>query len=158
VQLDESDRRAWGQVLGDHKIIPPFTQLNREIYRPEPRELVATEITRLMRPTIPGRVRTNVLERNHWQAHWLYTAPYQHSKHFSAADITAFIRHGHMNGHDVRFKGIYFVRGHIVPERRMSIWRVWWGRNEDRLQIRDVDPIVLSEVLRQAYAIASRVA
>jgi hypothetical protein len=158
VQLDEPDRRAWSQVLGEHGIIPPFTQLSREVYRPEPRELAVTEITRFKRPSIPGGVLDSVLLRNHWQAHWHYTARYQHSKHFRTADITAFIRYGYLPGDDVKLKGIYFVRGHILPGRHMPIWQAWWGRHVDRLQIRDVDPIVLSEVLRQAYAIVSRVA
>jgi hypothetical protein len=40
------------------------------------------------------------------------------------------------------------VTGHIEPQ--------FWGSHDGRLKIKDVDPVVLSEVLRLAHAIASK--
>jgi hypothetical protein len=152
--LDEAARAAWGQVLGDYEIIPPFAQLGREICRPEPADLAVTEITRFKGPKIPGIVLYGMLERSHW----LRDTPadgggfQQHSKHFPAAGVTAFI---HYTGLSIGYydeaqelEGIYFVPGHVKP--------TWWGRHENRLAIKDVDPVVLSEVLRLAHAIVSK--
>jgi hypothetical protein len=45
-------------------------------------------------------------------------------------------------------EGVYFVPGHVRPE--------WWGEHKDRIKIKDVDTVVLSEVLRLANAIVSK--
>ena len=91
--LDETLKSAWGQVLGDYQIIPPFAQLGRHICRPDPADLESTEITRYRGPKIPGIVMYGMLERSQW----LRDTPAdgggfsQHSKHFPVAGLTAFI-------------------------------------------------------------------
>jgi hypothetical protein len=155
--LDETLTSAWGQVLGDYEIIPPFTQLGRDICRPESQELDGTEITRFRGPKIQGIVLYGMLERNHW----LRDMPadgggfMQHSRHFPAAKLTAFIRYtpGLSIGwyeQPQELDAIYFVPGHIKP--------TYWGRHEHLVRIKDVDPVVLSEVLRLAHALAAKAA
>jgi hypothetical protein len=153
--LDETLRSAWGQVLGDYEIIPPFPQLGREICRPESQDLDNREITRFRGPKIPGIVLYGMLERSHW----LRDTPadgggfMQHSKHFPAAQLTAFIRYApglSIGWYDERqeLEAIYFVPGHVKPQ--------YWGRHDNLIKIRDVDPVVLSEVLRLAHALAAK--
>jgi len=152
--LDDGIKSAWGQVLSDYAIIPPFAQLGRDICRPDPADLDSTGITRYRGPKIPGIVMYGMLERSHW----LRDTPadgggfVQHSKHFPSANLTAFIRYtGLAMGYyeqPQELEEVYFVHGHIRPE--------WWGNHKDRLKIKDVDTVVLSEVLRLANAIASK--
>lgn len=153
--LDESSRAAWGQVLGDYEIIPPFPQLTRQICRPESHELEATQITRLRGAKIPGIVLYGMLERSHW----LRDTPadgggfMQHSRHFPAAQLTAVIRY--TPGFSIgwyeapqELEALYFVPGHVKP--------TCWGEPRNAIRIKDVDPVVFSEVLRLAYAIAAK--
>jgi hypothetical protein len=152
--LDDALKSAWGQVLSDYEIIPPFAQLGRDICRPDPADLDSVEITRFRGPKIPGIVMYGMLERSHW----LRDAPadgggfMQHSKHFPSANLTAFIRYtGLAMGYyeeKQELEGVYFVPGHVRPE--------WWGEHKDRIKIKDVDTVVLSEVLRLANAIVSK--
>jgi hypothetical protein len=152
--LDDAMKSAWGQVLSDYAIIPPFAQLGRDICRPNPEDLEATEIARYRGPKIPGIVMYGMLERSHW----LRDTPAdgggftQHSKHFPSADLTAFIKYtGLAMGYyeeKQELEAVYFVPGHVAP--------TWWGEHKNRLKIKEVDMVVLSEVLRLANAIISK--
>jgi predicted DNA-binding WGR domain protein len=149
--LDEALKSAWGQMLSDYKIIPPFPQLGRDICRPNPEDLESTEITRYRGPMIPGLVMYGILERSHWLRGTRADGFVQHSKYFPSADLTAFIQR--TGSIDYYYEGqqlaaIYFVSGHIEPEMR--------GPHERRLKVKDVDAVVLSEVLRFANAIVSK--
>jgi predicted DNA-binding WGR domain protein len=152
--LDDALKSAWGQVLSDYEIIPPFAQLGRDICRPNPEDLESTEITRFRGPKIPGIVMYGMLERSHW----LRDRPadgggfVQHSKYFQSVDLTAFIQYTGLSigyyDEKQELEAVYFVTGHIEPQ--------FWGSHDGRLKIKDVDPVVLSEVLRLAHAIASK--
>jgi hypothetical protein len=95
-----------------------------------------------------------MLERNQW----LRDPPgdgggfTRHSKHFPSADVTAFIKYTGMamgyHDQEQELEEVYFVPGHVKPER--------WGEHKNRLRIKEVDTVVLSEVLRLANAIVSK--
>ncbi len=152
--LSDAVKSAWGQVLGDYEIIPPFQQLGREICRPEPEDLDKTDITRFKGPKIPGIVVYGMLERSHW----LRDSPasgggfMQHSKYFPAADVTAFVQYTGLSisyyEEPQEIETVYFVPGHIKPE--------WWGDHKNKLKIKDVDAVIISEVLRLVRAIAAK--
>jgi predicted DNA-binding WGR domain protein len=152
--LDEALKSAWGQVLSDYEIIPPFAQLGRDICRPNPEDLEGTEITRYRGPMVPGIVMYGILERSHW----LRDKPAdgagfnQHSKYFPSVDLTAFIQYTGLSigyyEQKQELEAVYFVPGHIEPQ--------YWGRHEGRLKIKNVDSVVLSEVLRLAHVIVSK--
>jgi hypothetical protein len=153
VFLDDALKSAWGQVLGDYEIIPPFAQLDRKAYRPDPADLEDVGITRFCGPKIPGMVMYGMLERSRWLRD---PAPdggrfNEHAKYFPSADVTAFIRYTGMSKGYYKEKqeleAVYFVSGHGHTK---------WGERKKRLKIKDVDPIVLSEVLRFANAIVSK--
>lgn len=152
--LSDALKSAWGQVLGDYEIIPPFPQLGREISRPLPEERQSTQITRYQGSKIPGIVLYGMLERSHWQRDTPADGGgfHQHSKHFPSANVTAFIKYtGLAMGYleePQELEAVYFVPGHVPPS--------WWGDHKNRLRIKEVDTVVLSEVLRLAGAIASK--
>lgn len=152
--LDEAAKSAWGQVLSDYEIIPPFQQLGREICRPEPGDLDLTSITRFKGPKIPGITVYGILERCHWVKDTPADAGgfMQHSKFFSAANVTAFIQYTGMSigYYDApqEIEAVYFVPGHVKPD--------WWGQHDNKLPIKTVDPVVVSEVLRLVHAIVAK--
>ena len=146
---------AWGQIFADYEIIPPFQQLARRLCRPAPEDLGLTAITRYAGPKVPGIVMYGMLERSHWLRDTPADAGgfMQHSKPFHAAKVTAFIAYDPGMGigyydEPQSLQEIYFVPGHAVPDM--------WGKHTNRLKIGDVDPVVLSEVLRLAEAIVSK--
>ncbi|MBL9152560.1 MAG: DUF4132 domain-containing protein [Verrucomicrobiales bacterium] len=153
--LDAETKSAWGQILSDYEIIPPFQQLGREICHPEPADLDKTEITRFKGPKIPGIVVYGILERSLWVKDTPADAGgfMQHSKYFPSAEVTAFIAYdpGLSIGYydePQQIASVYFVPGHVKPD--------WWGNHKNKLAIRDVDRVVLSEVLRLVHAIVSK--
>jgi hypothetical protein len=152
--LDDAAKAAWGQLLSDYEIIPPFQQLGRAICRPEPEDMEQNEIKRYRGPKVPGIVMYGMLERSLW----LRDTPadgggfMQHSKYFPSANLTAFIQYDGLSigyyDEPQELKAVYFCPGHIKPDM--------WGRHEKRLKIKDVDQVVMSEVLRLANAIAAK--
>lgn len=153
--LTDAQLSSWGQVFSDYEIIPPFQQLARRICRPAPDDLGRTAITHFAGPHVPGIVVYGMLERSHWNRDRPADAGgfMQHSKPFLAAGITAFIAYDPGMGigyyeEPQTLREIYFVPGHIKPE--------YWGDHKNRLKVQDVDPVVLSEVLRLAEAIVSK--
>jgi hypothetical protein len=154
-QLDEVTRAAWGQVLADYHLVPPFPQLSRSLCPPQAGELDGTAITRFAEPKVPGIVLYGMLERSHWLRDTPADAGafVQHSRYFPSARLTAFIRYspGLSIGwyeQSQQLTEIYFVPGHVSPAS--------WGQHDNRIRIRDVDPVVLCEVLRLAQAIVAK--
>lgn len=153
--LPQPTLSAWGEVLADYAIVPPFPQLGRTISRPDPDDLKATSITRFKGLKVPGITLYGMLERSHWSRDTPADAGgfMQHSNYFEACHLTAFIAYepGMSIGsydEDQEISEIYFVKGHIVPD--------YWGHHPDRLKIGDVDEVVISEVLRIANAITAK--
>jgi predicted DNA-binding WGR domain protein len=152
--LEDATKSAWGQVLSDYEIIPPFQQLGREICRAEPGDLELKEITRFKGPKIPGITVYGILERSHWVKDTPADAGgfMQHSKHFPSANVTAFIQYTGMGigyyEEPQEIESVYFVPGHVKPD--------WWGDHKNKLPIRTVDPVVISEVLRLVRAIMAK--
>jgi hypothetical protein len=67
LHLSEEERNAWGGLLGDYEIIPPFPQLGRVVYRLEGEERQATVLHRFATSKIPGVSLAVVLEKTGWQ-------------------------------------------------------------------------------------------
>lgn len=152
--LDDATRGAWGQTLSDYEIIPPFQQLGRPIHRPDPGELEITDITRFRGPKVEGIIMYGMLERSHWSRDTPADGGgfSQHSKYFPAANVTAFIQYSGLSisyyEEPQELESVYFVAGHVRPEM--------WGHHKNRLKIKEVDTVVLSEVLRLATAIHAK--
>ncbi|MBS0659090.1 MAG: DUF4132 domain-containing protein [Verrucomicrobia bacterium] len=152
--LDPATLGAWGQILSDYEIIPPFQQLSRTICPPEAEDLQRTSLVRFKGPRIPGIVVYGMLERSHWSR----DVPAdgggftQHSKFFPAANCTAFIAYtGLAIGwyeEPQQIEQVYFVPGYVAPEM--------WGQHKNRLRIAEVDRVVVSEVLRLVNAIVAK--
>ena len=155
-QLDDTAKSNWGQVLSDYEIIPPFQQLGREICRPEPADLELDQIVRFKGPKMPGIVVYGILERCHWSRDTPADGGgfMQHSKFFPSCNVTSFIQYTGMSigyyEEPQEIESVYFVPGHAKPD--------WWGDHKNKLKIKDVPPVVISEVLRLVHAIVAKAA
>lgn len=142
-QLDDDLRSAWNRLLEDYKIIPLFEQLGREVHRPDPADLDRSELSCCRGLRLAAQVLWGILESHHWS---LDTSVRlrgfsHHSRHFPSARVTFFIRYTTSTHSDLRtIDALYCIHAQ--------------ARNPARL--RDLDPASLSEVLRVAYAIASK--
>jgi hypothetical protein len=93
LQLTPEQRDAWGGVIGDYEIIPPFAQLGRSILTLDEGEEGATEIVRFAKKKIAAPTLVSTLER----LGWLRGIPqdagvfYEHTKPFYAAGVTAVV-------------------------------------------------------------------
>ena len=66
VHLTPEQMAAWGETLSDYEIIPPFSQIDREIYAITPEEAETVEITRFEDITIPGITLLRTMESLGW--------------------------------------------------------------------------------------------
>jgi hypothetical protein len=66
IHLADAQNQAWGEILGDYEIVPPFEQLGRPIYGLEPGEENATVLNRRKDVQIPATTLVGTLERLAW--------------------------------------------------------------------------------------------
>ncbi len=157
--LSDSQRSAWGEILGDYELIPPFPQIGRPLYGLEPDEAEADVITRFKGIKIPPQSLVFGLEKQGW----IRGAPMdagvfaEHIKVFPGADVTAVATYegvpvGYMEGwEDQEIETCFFLRGTKHQTGYMS-----HARNQNVLKLAKVDPVVLSETLRDLTLIAAK--
>jgi hypothetical protein len=154
--LDDAQRAAWGEVLADYELVPPFPQLGRPIYDLEPDDLDRRHITRFEAYKIAPGVLVRILENLDWTRGEPRDAGvfHLHSKYFPGADCTAIVQYeagvpvGYiMEADDQQLTDLYVIAG------RGDCWDFGYGlvgdgRDEHRLlRWRDVESVMRSEVL-----------
>ncbi len=158
LHLSDAQRSAWGQIFGDYEIIPPFPQLGRAIHRLDPEEVKAKEIVRNEGFKVPAISLVGTLERDGWTrgSTELGGGGYcEHSKPFEAADVTAVIQYdGVWIGHereseDQEVQRCFFFQGIYNPTKGHP-------RGKERIPLRKIDSVVISEVLGTLAEIASK--
>ncbi|MGE0710803.1 MAG: DUF4132 domain-containing protein [Planctomycetota bacterium] len=150
-------RARWDALWDEVQALPPFPQLRREVFRLEGRALEATELRGEPGARITPRTLRGVL----LAAGWLRGQPQdagvvcEHLKHFPAADLTAVLQHEgiSVSGGDffehADVERCVFLSGAQTPSQ------VAWLPSRTRgLPLREVDPVVLSEVIRDLQALA----
>jgi predicted DNA-binding WGR domain protein len=157
LHLKDDQKRAWGEILSDYEIVPPFEQIGRPIYTLEKGEEKEREITRFDKLTLPAAAVVYGFDK----LGWTRGAPadgggfYEHSKPFYAADITAIVQYEPgvsvgwiTEAEDQHITNCLFVPGIYKPD--------WYPEHKKRLTLSDVDPVVLSEVLKDLTLIATK--
>jgi predicted DNA-binding WGR domain protein len=148
---------AWGEVFSDYEIIAPFPQLGRPTFQLEKGEETSTELTRFAKVKIPATALVGTLERLNWVRGIPQDAGifYEHSKPFYGANITAVAQYeegvpvGYMEGwDDQRLTSCFFVPAIYTPTS--------YPKHSDALPLGKVDPVVISEVLRDLTLVASK--
>jgi predicted DNA-binding WGR domain protein len=157
LRLPENERGAWGELLSDYEIIPPFMQLGRPILRLEAQELQKTDITRFNHLKIPAASLIFGLEK----LGWVRDMPADgggfngHSKPFYQANITAVVQYEEGAGIgyivDAPDQNIRYVA--FVPGIQTM---AWWPQHKDRLPLKEIDPVVISEVLSDMVTVMAK--
>ena len=145
-ELSETQRLTWIELLSDYEIMPPFEQLNRQVFGLEPEEIESKEITRYQKIIVyPPKMLLGILEVTGWQGDTIYY------KSFDRANITAIVEIGNCISSSIdeadRIKRCFFVLG-TYPNAYLDYERA--------IKLKDVDAVVMSEVLRDLRAIASK--
>ncbi|MGB8700003.1 MAG: DUF4132 domain-containing protein, partial [Thermosynechococcaceae cyanobacterium] len=162
LHLSAETKAAWGQILSDYEIMPPFSQIDRPIYALTPEELEAKDITRFKDIQIPATQLVRTLENSGWQRGRTDQGEIQvHCKYFPKADLMAIVGEYEnvFHGGDIygseAIDGCCFVSGHYIPEDYPQD-RQWVNFKEPpRKPLGTIDPLLMSEVLRELTAIAT---
>ncbi len=156
LHLSEQQKGRWGEIFGDYEIIPPFPQLGRETYALEKDEHKQQEITRFEELEFPAISLVGTLDRQGWTRGMPLDGGMfvEHTKPFYSADVTAVIQYpgvpvGYMDGwDDQKIESCFFIPGIYRPE--------YYAEHKNRVQLGKVDPVVISEVLRDLTVLASK--
>ena len=156
LELTDAEKAGWGEVFGDYELIPPFPQLGRDTYGLEKGEAGKKELVRFAAVTVPALALVGTLDR----LGWLRGSPedagvfYSHSKPFYAAEVTAIVTYpgvpiGYMDGwEDQKIEAVYFLSGIVEGDALFD--------RRAKIKLSDVEPIVLSEVLRDLTQVAAK--
>ncbi len=159
LELDESERAAWGQVLSDYELIPPFLQLGRPIHTLSDDEASQSELARyhglkLVAPTLVftleklGWIRGKALDGGGF---------FEHTKYFPSADVTAVVTYdgtvsmGYIDVDEILIlETACFMRGRRAPSWDVGV------EQRDRLTLGKVSPIVISEIIADLEVLQSK--
>ncbi|MBC8162189.1 MAG: DUF4132 domain-containing protein [Roseiflexaceae bacterium] len=157
LHVAQRDQAAWGEVLSDYELVPPFQQLGRPIYQLDAVEQTATDITRFNQLTIPAASLVFGLDKQGWRR----DAPADgggfngHFKPFYQANVTAVVQYDEgvgvgyiVDAPDQKVRYLAFVPGLRAPE--------YWPRHNDRLALHTVDPVVISEALNDLTIVMAK--
>jgi hypothetical protein len=159
LHLSPELRGAWGEVVSDYELTAPFPQLGRPLHFPEPDAADLVEVTRFNGIPCLAMALVDGLERRGWQRGDPGDGGYfsTHLRDFPSG-ITA--RAEYSPGVSVwdgrsadlqEITGVSFFRG-VAPGPRYSRSL----RDADRLPLRQVDPVVYSEVMADLAALTAR--
>jgi predicted DNA-binding WGR domain protein len=154
--LSPDRRAAWGELLGDYEIVPPFAQLGRPVHALEPAERGAKEIVRFKSVAIPATALVFTLEKLGWERGIPQDGGvfFEHSKPFPGADVTAVVVYdgvpvGYMEGwDDQHLERCFFVSGIYSPEM--------YPEHKNAVTLAGVDDVAISEVLADLIFVASK--
>lgn len=156
IQLDSATLAAWGELLSDYEILPPFPQLGRPVLTLTETELRGDTIQRHGGVSIPAVSLAGTLERLGWQrAVPADAGGYDnHGKHFPAAAITAIVQHEPLyigslaDSPGTPIHECYFTAG--------AYDRSGWAGGQHKIPLEKIDPLVVSEVLSDLQTVASK--
>lgn len=154
--LEAALKAQWGQVWGDYELVPPFPQLGRDTHTLEPDELETQTITRFAHLKVPAPTLVGTLEKQGWVRGPASDGGvfYQHAKYFPAANITAIVQYSGVpmqmvnDWEDQTLEACAFYQGH----QRASDYLL----HKEGLLLGQVNPLVVSEVLRDLLMIAGK--
>jgi hypothetical protein len=132
IDLPEKEIAAWSRLFADYVILQPFAQLARDVHPPS--ELAQHEGRDLTAPALVFG-----LEKMRWQRGGASDGGSfsEHSRPFPGTPFTAHVTYSGAVG-----------MGYIEEKELLTIESVAFTRGRDQVPVEAVDPIVVSEVLR----------
>jgi hypothetical protein len=156
LHLADAQRAAWGEILGDYEIIPPFPQLGRRVHRLEPGQEDETDLVKGRTITVQAVSLVGILERHGWNRGTPEDGGlfHEHSKPFAGANATAVIQYpgipvgAMLEWQDQTVEKCFFVPGIYTP--------TMYPKHRKAMPLGDVDPVAMSEVLGTLGVLESR--
>jgi len=156
MHLEPASLAAWGELLSDYEILPPFPQLGRPILRLTESERHGHTLYRHAGVIIPAASLVGTLERLGWQRSAVGDGGMYdwHFKYFAELGFTAILEHegiiiGMLADSDpTPINACYFIPGE--PDRNQ------WGSSGSHIPLEDVDPLIISEILSDLQTLASK--
>ncbi|MEM7475555.1 MAG: DUF4132 domain-containing protein [Planctomycetota bacterium] len=159
LELKEAEKGKWGEVMSDYELIAPFPQLGREVYSIDKLNKSAKEVPGFDGISLSAPTMVFTLEKLGWVRGEAMDGGCfdEHSKQFPSADVTAVIHYEGVAGmgyidpdETLDVKSVLFCKGMREPSG------YGWG-NKKICFVKDVSPIVLSEVLADLHVLQSKV-
>lgn len=161
LDLPGEARAAWGQVFADYELVSPFPQLDRPTFTLGPEEAQGRDLAgRLGGRKVPAGALVSALERLGWDRGRPQDGGvfFGHTKPFYGANVTAVIQYEGVpvsagslaDWEDQAIEGAYFVGG---DPGLLGYDDELRGKE---LLLSRVDPIAVSEVLRDLAALAEK--
>jgi predicted DNA-binding WGR domain protein len=158
IQLTSQTLAAWGELISDYEMIPPFPQLGRPVLKLSAAELSKDVIERHTGASIPAPALVGTLEKLGWRRSTPADAGGydNHGKEFAEAGVTAIIQYEPLyvgtslaELDPVPINACYFVVGGYDRE-------TWRNDEGKRIVLSKIGPLILSEVLSDLQAVASK--
>ncbi|MFZ9737258.1 MAG: DUF4132 domain-containing protein, partial [Prochlorotrichaceae cyanobacterium] len=137
-EFTTAQRQQWGQLLSDYEIVPPFSQLARTVFTLLPEEQSQSSIQRFAGAEVPSMVAAAIFKSTGWEQR-----SYHYFKPFPQSNLTAIVSFDSW-GYTIPLGEIYFVPGLSTTSGGAA------------LPLLEISPVILSEVLRNIGAIASK--
>lgn len=151
--MNDEQKSKWGEIFSDYEIISMFPQIGRPIFALQSDEQDSKVITRFASIKVPAVSVVSTLERLGWVRETAGDGGgyRRHFKHFDAQQITATVEYqgigmyGMQEADDQSIQEIYFARGMTKA-----------AYSGDAMPLRDVPPVVVSEVLYDIASLTSK--
>jgi predicted DNA-binding WGR domain protein len=158
LHLDDDQKRAWGQLLADYEVTPPFPQIGRGAHRLQPGEEKLNKLGRHVGFRVPAPGLVYTLEKLGWVRGLALDGGCfdEHSRQFPGAGVTAVVSYegtvgmGYIDpNEELTMKGCYFLAGLREPSGYESY-------EKKALRLGEVDPVVISETIHDLEVVASK--
>jgi hypothetical protein len=168
LDLTLEQKAAWREIFTNYEIISPFPQIEREVYTLSLEEANSLEIVRFQKIIIPGITLLRTMEQLGWLKGKIDNRGqfFVHYKYFPHANITAITgEYAHQYGYqnnidgDDEIDGCLFCKGQYEQPAKYPLPESWYNQRYfqgKHLKLKDVDPIVMSEVWRDLYIVTSK--
>ncbi|WLQ16291.1 DUF4132 domain-containing protein [Hahella aquimaris] len=159
LHLSEEDKNAWGEMFSDYELLPPFQQLSRPVFALSEQELEQQSMSRFEKLKLPAPTLVFGLEKQGWARGEAMDAGGfdEHSKQFAAANVTAVVNYegvvgmGYIEADEtLETTEIVFVEGMRQPSG------YGWDIKDKILPLKQVDPLVISEVIKDLNQLAAK--
>lgn len=155
LQLDGATTTAWGELLADYEVVPPFAQLGRPVHDVDADDRTNEDITRFSERRVAAATLVRTLDNLGWQRGQpqdggVFTV---HAKPFPALDVTAVVEYGGVPvGYMVDWEDQAIEHCYVLDRALRSTHELGYGWTDSadgyrRLRWEAVDSIVRSEVL-----------
>ncbi len=146
IDLGEDEIAAWSRVFADYELLQPFAQLSREVLQPSAAEKKGASLTSKHDIELPAPKLVFGLEKLRWRRGGASDGGSfnDHAKTFSG---TPWAAHSEYSG--------AVGMGYIEDKEILSIESVTFTKDGKPAKIGEVDPVIVSEVLRDLAALGN---